>query len=289
MAHPTEYGKYNFSKYDTMTTEELDEILRTHFLLADDNAGDERIEYILEVITRREQDKVKANLSDPEPSWEKFLQKHPDIETKASLKKNNESITESMLAKQPAQKTRFLRRIGSIAAIFVCILLVGTVSAYAAGIDLPEILAEWTRETFRFIYATDSGQEERVIPEELEAIYNELSIYAPNQPFPEYFPEGYKLDEKHFDYIGNFRVVSAFLSNGEKNIIIDYVIHFSNDNAVEYEKTDISPDIIIVGDIEYYLFPNLENWVVCWVNGNVEGSIYMQSKDELIKIVESMR
>lgn len=289
MAHPTEYGKYNFSKYDTMTTEELDEILRTHFLLADDNAGDERIEYILEVITRREQDKIKTNLSAPEPSWEKFLQKHPDIETKASLKKNNESITESMPAKQPAKKARFLRRIGSIAAIFVCILLVGTVSAYAAGIDLPEIIAEWTRETFRFIYATDSGQEERVIPEELEAIYNELSIYAPNQPFPEYFPEGYKLDEKHFDYIGNFRVVNAFLSNGEKNIIIDYVIHFSNDNAVEYEKTDVSPDIIIVGDIEYYLFPNLENWIVCWVNGNVEGSIYMQSKDELIKIVESMR
>ena len=97
------------------------------------------------------------------------------------------------------------------------------------------------------------------------------------------------MDEKHFDYIGNFRVVNAFLSNGEKNIIIDYVIHFSNDNAVEYEKTDVSPDIIIVGDIEYYLFPNLENWIVCWVNGNVEGSIYMQSKDELIKIVESMR
>ena len=43
MAHPTEYEKHDFSKYDNMTTEELEEILRAQFFLADDNSDDQLI------------------------------------------------------------------------------------------------------------------------------------------------------------------------------------------------------------------------------------------------------
>ena len=57
----------------------------------------------------------------------------------------------------------------------------------------------------------------------------------------------------------------------------------------EYEKNDVNPEIIVVDGIKYYIFSNTDQWTVTWVSGNVEGSIFSQSKDELFKIIESMK
>ena len=84
-------------------------------------------------------------------------------------------------------------------------------------------------------------------------------------------------------------MLSCFLSNGEQNIVICYVIYFSNNTMTEYEKNDVNPEIIVVDSIKYYIFSNTDQWTVTWVSGNVEGSIFSQSKDELFKIIESMK
>lgn len=289
MAHPTGYEKPDFSKYDNMTTEELEEILRTQFFLADENTDDQLIEHILEVLTERDEDKINAGLQDPEPTWEKFLENHPDVQVEKCSADCEENDTELLPIDQSAKRMRFLRRVGCIAAIFICVLFAGTITAYAMGIDIPGAIAEWTSEVFSFINTPTNEEDTRVIPPQLEGLYEELNKYVSDEPFPSYIPDEYRLIDMQLLHDEDIRAFSCFLSNGEQNIFVDYIIHFTSKTIIEYEKNDGNPEIIIVDGRKYYIFSNIDRWIASWVNGNVEGCISAQSKDELVKIIESIK
>lgn len=289
MAHPTGYEKPDFSKYDNMTTEELEEILRTQFFLADENTDDQLIEHILEVLTERDEDKINAGLQDPEPTWEKFLENHPDVQVEKCSADCEENDTELLSIDQSARRMRFLRRVGCIAAIFICVLFAGTITAYAMGIDIPGAIAEWTSEVFSFINTSADKQDSKVVPPQLEELYEELSKYASDEPFPCYIPDEYRLIDTQFDYDEDIRALSCFLSNGEQKIFIHYIIRFSENAIIEYEKNDENPEIIVVDGRKYYFFSNIDQWIATWANGNVEGHISAQSRDVLVKIIESMK
>lgn len=289
MAHPTGYEKPDFSKYDNMTTEELEEILRTQFFLADENTDDQLIEHILEVLTERDEDKINAGLQDPEPTWEKFLENHPDVQVERRSADCEENDIELLPIDQSARRMRFLRRVGCIAAIFICVLFAGTITAYAMGIDIPGAIAEWTSEVFSFINTSADKQDSKVVPPQLEGLYEEVSKYVSDEPFPRYLPDEYRLADTQFDYDEDIRAFSCFLSNGEQNIFIDYIIHFTENTTIEYEKNDDNPEIIIVDGRKYYIFSNIDQWIATWANGNVEGYISAQSRDVLVKIIESMK
>lgn len=287
MAHPTEYEKHDFLKYDEMTTEELEEILRTHFFLEDED-DDQLIEYILEVLTERDKDKINAALQDPEPTWEKFLENHPDVQVESCSADCEENDIELLPIYKSAKRMRFLRRVGCIAAIFACVLFAGTITAYAMGIDIPGAIAEWTSEVFSFINTSADKQDSKVVPPQLEGLYEELSKYVSDEPFPCYLPDEYRLVDTQFNYDEDIRAFSCFLSSGEQNIFIHYIIHFTENTIIEYEKNGDNPEIIIVDGRKYYIFLNIDQWIATWVYGNVEGYISAQSKDVLVRIIESM-
>ena len=289
MAYPTECEKTDFSKYDDMTTEELEEILRTQFFLADENTDDQLIEYILEVLTERDKNKITAGLQDPEPTWEKFLENHPDVQAESCSADCEENDIELLSINKSAKRMRFLRRVGCIAAIFVCILLAGTITAYAIGIDIPGAIAEWTSEVFSFINTPANDQNAKDVPPQLEELYEELDKYTSDEPFPCYIPDEYRLVGTRYYYDEDIRAYNSLLSNGEQDIFIHYILHFSNDGIIEYEKNDDNPEIIIVDGRKYYIFSNVDQWIATWVNGNVEGYISAESKDVLVSIIESMK
>ena len=289
MAHPTGYEKPDFSKYDNMTTEELEEILRNQFFLADENTDDQLIEHILEVLKERDEDKINAGLQDPEPTWEKFLENHPDVQVERCSAHCEENDIELLPIDQSARRMRFLRRVGCIAAIFICVLFAGTITAYAMGIDIPGAIAEWTSEVFSFINTSADKQDSKVVPPQLEELYEELSKYASDEPFPRYLPDEYRLIDTQFDYDEDIRALTCFLSNGEQKIFIHYIIRFSENAIIEYEKNDENPEIIVVDGRKYYFFSNIDQWIATWANGNVEGHISAQSRDVLVKIIESMK
>lgn len=289
MAHPTGYEKPDFSKYDNMTTEELEEILRTQFFLADENTDDQLIEHILEVLTERDEDKINAGLQDPEPTWEKFLENHPDVQVERCSADCEENDIELLPIDQSARRMRFLRRVGCIAAIFICVLFAGTITAYAMGIDIPGAIAEWTSEVFSFINTSADKQDSKVVPPQLEELYEELSKYASDEPFPCYIPDEYRLVNTQYHYDEDLRTFNSLLSNGEQKIFIHYIIHFTENAIIEYEKNDHNPEIIIVDSRKYYIFSNIDQWIATWADGNVEGYISAQSRDVLVKIIESMK
>lgn len=148
MRNPVNPNERDFSKYDNMTTKQLDDILTAYFLFPDETQDIELVSHILEVITERDIKKISENI--PVPSWSKFLEDHAFV-TGQPLSSPEENIAPDPPADiHRAKKNPFFRYIGSLSAILVCVLLIGTVTAYAAKIDLFSAVVQWTQETFSF-------------------------------------------------------------------------------------------------------------------------------------------
>lgn len=61
------------SQYDSMSTEELEEILRRDALLADGGGYDvDTILHIMEIITEREKDQIPEKYADVDAAWASF-------------------------------------------------------------------------------------------------------------------------------------------------------------------------------------------------------------------------
>ena len=107
------------------------------------------------------------------------------------------------------------------------------------GIDIPGAIAEWTSEVFSFINTSADKQDSKAVPPQLEELYEELSKYVSDEPFPCYIPDEYRLVNTQYHYDEDIRTFNSLLSNGEQKIIIHYIIHFTENAIIEYEKNDI--------------------------------------------------
>ena len=289
MARHKRPSRRDFSKYENMTTEELDNILRTHFLFADGTEDKDLVLHILEVLTERDKEEINAHISDPHPSWGKFLQNHPNLAQQPTPSPSEEKVIKIPTASSP-KKHSIYRSIASIAAVLICVLLIGTATAYAAGIDLFGVVAEWTADVFGFKSTAVVEQTDKIIPQQLESLYQELIRYVADPMMPTYLPEGYETKNENYYSDADMRSISFLLDNGTDPMAIDYIIHLSSDSFyMEYEKDDTPPEIIYAGTVEVFIFHNVNSYLAVWLDGDLEGSISIQSKDELIKIVESMK
>ncbi len=121
-----ENGDRDFSEYDKMTNQELEDILRAHVLIEDEFEDDELLAHILEVVTQRDIINLEANLPGPEESWKNFEENHPllfakevgnqlhEVENNSPKKRNNKWL---------------MRRVASIAAVISCVVVLGSVTA----------------------------------------------------------------------------------------------------------------------------------------------------------------
>lgn len=146
-------GARNFSEFDSMTTEQLQDILRVDLLIPDEESDAELILHIVEVIAEREAHIHYPGTSSPEASWERFKARHlsdPDRPGEPEPQPNTCSVI------QPGRR-RAARRAASIAAIFAGVIILGSAGAYAAGIDIFQAIANWTQDTFYFAGTGGTG------------------------------------------------------------------------------------------------------------------------------------
>ena len=132
-----------FAKYDAMSTEELNKILRQDFL----NPGDELLDadailYISGILAEREEDDLDY---DTEAAWQSFRQQfivsdtaRPDVDDMSSHAKSTNTRTKS---RSPIRALRILL----IAAVITAVLVGAT---YAAGIL--GWLPKWNSDHFSF-------------------------------------------------------------------------------------------------------------------------------------------
>ena len=178
-------GIGDLSKYDAMTTEELEEILRLDAQAQEEQESDtETILYIMEVLAARKRNNGHTGKTALE-AYESFKQNYmPEVD-------NIETISKAS-TKTKIAFPRWLRSLTATAAV-LAILLVGSVTAQAFGLNIWEAVVKWTQETFQFGDWGDSSVNDNLPYASLQEALEESEITA--SLIPNWFPDSFELVE----------------------------------------------------------------------------------------------
>ena len=175
--------------FDTMTTAQLEELLRADLDCPEEDAlAPETILYILDVLENRKGDDPQRE----ETAREKLAQYRAlylPCDDPASLydwEENEASLPDQVPRRKP--KLRMMHRLGLVAAV-ISILFATLLAAQAAGVDLWGVIVRWSDETFHFSYQGDGPSSSWM--DGLEA----LEGLDMNEYLPSWIPDGYTVDE----------------------------------------------------------------------------------------------
>lgn len=255
-----------FSRYDAMSTEDLQAFLRED---ASKPMGEEsdtkEILYVMEVLARRRKEQQEGK--DPAEALASFKNKY-------YTENETPSISESVPVIHKRNSSGRWKRglVAAVAAIFI--LVVGnSITASAIGFDLFAIIAKWTQETFHFGYAGQTeapSDPDSVDSQKYPGLINALSEFDVSVNLaPTWLPEGYlEVDIKTQD-TPKQRVFLAKYECGESSIrikIADYLDSYPE----QIEQSDDLLEIYTHAGIDYYIFSNYDQLRAVWINENFE-------------------
>ncbi len=268
----------DFSRYETMETEELEEILRLDAEAPEGAQSDtELVLYILEVLASRRNTKNIARNTAQE-AWESFQQNYMPEEPQRSVER-----------KKPVF---WMRKLAAAAAV-VALLIFIPISANALTLEeMWDIFARWAKETFSFV----SGESTKVSepsPEDQDE-YNSLQelLIEGNRDssiVPTWIPEGFSLDKIEKDSSPMREIYTVRYMNGEQKIRIQVTTYLSEgirNNEVENDPIEIYSH----NGIDFYIFKNLDQLFATWMADSYECFISGDvSIDEIKMMIDSIR
>lgn len=148
MSESKEHFHRDFSKFDEMSTEELNEILRQDSQLPDGEDSDtDAILYIMGVIAKRNQELPSSDFGDVNHAWSSFNKNYrfASSDERSLFDLDDEpqqnSTSDNMQILQPAPRSnarphKRVLRTASILAAVIAVLLATSLTAYALGFDL---------------------------------------------------------------------------------------------------------------------------------------------------------
>lgn len=264
-------GPRDYSMYDAMSTEELEEILR---LDMETPAGEESdidmILYIMEVL-----DKRKAKEDRPEKTaqeaYEEFKTYYlPGVEEDPGT----------------GRRSGMTRKLAAAAAVLAVVFL-GTLTADAFGANIWGTIARWTRDTFHFESVqhgetTTPNTENNVTYSSLQEALSKHGI--DKELVPTWIPEGYVLADIRIDETPVKDVYTAYYSNGKQDLTITVRTYLSEDSA-ELEKSDDIVETYQSSGINYYIFSNGSHMQVAWEVDTYECAILGTVSLEQLKLM----
>lgn len=277
MSEDQNRGTCDFEKYDSMTTEALEEILRLDSEARDGQESDtERLLYIMEVLANRKNTNSTGKTA--QKAWESFQQDY--------LSQEEECLT---YAPEEAAKPRrpWLRRMAAVAAAVVLIIcLSATASAFGWG-DIWKAVATWAKETFSFV-SGDHTEGSEPSPDNIKE-YTSLqqALMATNITpdfIPTWIPEGYVLDRILVDENPMQRVYIAFYENGGVSLKITVRSYLEEDKEL-VEINDTLLEIYEVSGKEYHIFENMGQLRALWSKDSYECYISGELTIEEIKMM----
>ena len=263
-------GIGDLSKYDVMTTEELEEILRLDAQAPEEQESDtETILYIMEVLAARKRNNGHPGKTALE-AYESFKQNYmPKVDKIEASIKNKIAFP------------RWLRGLAATAAVLV-ILLIGSVTAQAFGINIWETVVKWTRETFHFGEGDSSYTNDELpyssLQEALEKSNGAFSLV------PTWIPDGYIMTAITVDRSPLQTVYKAKYTHGEQVLRIT-VQDYLDKNPVYVEQSDGLVEEYEVAGVTYYLFKNNERTQAVWVVDSYECRITGELTIEELKLM----
>ena len=250
-----------FSRYASMSTEELQEILRKHAHGELQTEPDtEELFEIMEVLSVRR---------DEEATMQAF---RSDEEALAEFREFYMPKEEEKKAKPIQFPARFMRAAAAVLAV-VLIVAVTTVTANAFHVDLWGKVANWTQEIFHFRDGSDTTQGTTPVKEhnlELKSLQDALGQYNVGEGIvPAWLPEGYKHKETQVMESPKEISIQASYENNDERLIIK-IRQTIGIQASQIEKNENLLEVYVVDGVEYYIFSNTETLQAAWVNGEFE-------------------
>lgn len=254
-----------FAKYDAMSTEELQQILREDASKTEGEGSDmETILYVMEVLAKRRKERNEG--VDPAEALESFKSKY--------YKPNDNSFISERVTMGRKKRIHFGWSRGLVAAVMVLVIVLGgSLTANALGFDLFEVIAKWTQETFHFGY---TGQTDSTIDpnsnynnpcQSLEAAINRFEYDV--DVVPRWLPDNYLEADVKIDETPAQRRFSAKYQSGENTIRIRIVDYLSG-APTQIEQSDSLIEVYSHGGIEYYIFDNLGQLQAVWTLDSLE-------------------
>lgn len=280
MSEKQDRGLRDFSKYDEMTTEELEEILRLDAESPEDQESDtEKLLYVMEVLTeRRKKNGHTGNTA--QEAYESFKQHYlPEIE--------NEDPIPAKGNKPKGRSLRWTRGLVAAAAVLV-IVIFGSVTAKAFGFDVWKAVIQWTQETFHFGGWSDSPNEGNKLP--YSSLQEALEKGKVTEPLvPTWIPDGYALTDIAVEQSPVKKVYRAIYTKEEKALRIT-VQDYINRDPIYVEQSEGLVEEYEVSGITYYLFSDIDAVKAVWIYGSYECRITGElTIDELKMMIDSIR
>ena len=263
----------DFSKYEAMTTEELEEILRLDAEAPEGAETDtELLLYILEVLASREDTKdITGNCA--QKAWESFQQNYMPEEARRSVERKKPVV--------------WMRRLVATAAVAVILISIPISTKTLTLGEVWDIFARWAKETFSFVCGEDvevsepSPDDEYTyssLQEMLEEHKRDASIV------PTKVLDGFNLESIKKHITPTQEVYLARYTNGARKISIR-VQNYLNEDFQKVEIEENYSEIYTVSGVNYYLFENVDQCRALWIVGTYECLISGDLSIEELKLM----
>lgn len=268
----------DFSQYDTMETEELEEILRLDAEAPVGAQSDtESVLYILEVLASRgNANNITGNTA--QKAWESFQQNYMPEEPQKSVETKMSAF--------------WLRKLAAAAAVAALLISIPLSSNALTLEEVFDIFARWAKETFSFVSGEDTEVSEPS-PED-EDSYSSLQELLREEKrdasiAPVWIPDGFMLSEIEKDSTPIQETYTVIFQDGDRKLRIQVRTHLSSD--IQNSEIESEPvEVYSHGGIDYYIFNNVDQlravWMVdlyeCLISGDV-------SIDELKMMIDSIQ
>lgn len=277
-------GSADLARYDAMTDEDLEALLR---LDAQKPEGEETeldtLLYIMEVLARRRRNSDHPGKT-PEEAFASFQQNYYPI---------GESGGEAGTAPQASAKRntvkprlpQWLRGAAAAAAVLV-IVLFGSMTAKAFGVDVWAAVAQWTQETFHFGGKDPEEPADNMAFDSLQDALAQYEIFTPL--VPTWFPGRVELLNIRIDEKPMANTFLAAYQYGEGLIKIQ-IKSYLNTDPQQIERSDALVEAYDCNGITYYIFEDNNQLRTAWINGNYECFISgALTVDEMKTMIDSI-
>lgn len=268
-------GNIDFAKYDSMATEELEEILRLDATMPEGQESDtEKILYIMEVLAKRNRNSSHSGKTALE-AYESFKQNYmPETDNPTTPTKTKHSFP------------RWLRSL-TAAAIVLAILLASSVTANAFGLNIWKAVIQWTQETFHFGDWGNSDPNNNRSFASLQEALEQGNV--PVSLVPTWIPEGYELIDVTTEQSPIKKTYVAKYTSGEKILKIT-VRDYLEEDPVYVEQSDGLVEEYEASGITYYLLQNNKQvqaiWIVDYYEFCISGNVTIDELKQMINSIE---
>ena len=272
----------DFSHFDKLSTEELQEIIRQDSFLDDDSSDIDAILYITDLLVKRSDS--SNNSKDVEAAWKSFKENYYPYISDPEPLYSFDSPEDEVVKAKPRHLSRAMKTL-SVAAVLAVVIISGSLTASAFGYNLWGAVAEWTRDTFGFT----QGQNNGIYP--FENLRDALAAYDINDPIvPQWIPDGYGEDTVQAAETPDSKVISASCKSTAGEIKIEVKAFYNQDNEHRvYEIFEDGVEKYASNGIDFYIMKNDDFTRVSWAVGNNECSILCALEPkEIYRMIDSI-